>query len=128
MYALGLIASLLVVGLVVGFGTGTLLVFTGGRVGWDLVAGQLGALAAGGALYFAENAASRAPVTLLVAGLAGAVLATWLVRMLMWPSLPKMAPAYPQRPPRQGTVVMTHGDARQLWLSERKLVAVEPGS
>ena len=126
MLALAWIASLLVVGLLLGFGTGALLPFTGGRVRWDLVAGQLGALAAGLAFHFvaaSPDAGQLLPIS--VAGLAGAILVTWVTRMLMWPAPPKFRAPEQRRRNRAGTVVMTTDDATQLWFSERKLITAD---
>jgi hypothetical protein len=125
MLALAWIASLLVVGLLVGFGTGALLLFTGGRVRWDLVAGQVGALAAGLGFHFvAASPDSSGLLPISVAGLAGAILVTWVTRMLMWPPPPKFR-APQRRPDRAGTVVMTSDDATQLWFSERRLITAD---
>ena len=118
---------LLLVGVAMGRIVGALLAFTRAPVVYDLLAGGLGALAAGVLLRWLGPVSLRAPLLTLLAGVAAALLATWLTRIATWPAEPPlrrpddMLPDAPAEP--RGHDVMTTGEATAMLQTRGRLVA-----
>ena len=123
MYTLIWIVSLLVVGILAGAGAGALLTFTGGRAMRDLTVGPLGAFTAGVLLHLVSGSATFLPT--LVAGVGGAILATWLTRVASWPPDPKPQPLPAVLPLHNPPSLMTTGEASRIWIHEGRLVAAD---
>ena len=87
----------------------------------------LSALAAGVLLRWLGPVSLRAPLLTLLAGVAAALLATWLTRIATWPAEPPlrrpddMLPDAPAEP--RGHDVMTTGEATAMLQTRGRLVA-----
>lgn len=120
---------LLLLGLVAGKIVGALTAFTRAPAVYDLVAGGLGALAGGVLLRSIGPVSFRAPLVTLLAGVAAALLATWLTRIITWPPEPRLRIADDAARDSAGAEhrrhdVMTTGEATAILLTEGRLAGV----
>ena len=113
--------ALALIGLVTGRAVGAGLAFTRGRTSIDLVAGLLGAAGIGIPLRLLGPSGVGAALPSLIAGMSGAILATWLTRVATWKAEPVLRPesafsyAGPMQMPHdvmttsEGTRYLLHG-------------------
>ena len=120
------IVVLLLLGVAAGKIIGALTAFTRGPAVYDVLTGGVAALTVGVLLRSIGPPSFRAPLLTLLAGVDAALLATWLVRIAIWPAEPQL-----QRPddasPYAGTQrhrhdVMTTGEATTILLTQGRLV------
>ena len=116
--------ALLVLGLATGKITGAGLAFTRGRTRYDLAAGVLGAVVAAVPLRWSGLAGYSAALPTLIIGVAAAMLAAWLLRIVMWPPEPRLRPLDSPHPHNRLLThdVMTTSDGTRLLMSTGKLV------
>jgi hypothetical protein len=119
-----LIVAIVTGGVIAAVVIGALLVFTGGRRRWDLVAGQLGALAGLGVLVLASGGPPNDILAPALAGLAGAMLAVWINRAFAWRRRPevRMSLAASFEDATDAGVKST-SEMSLLWIRDGRLVA-----